>query len=214
MTLSSRGKKTLSNRIVAKSEAAVDKFFSPFDRALNSREAKFQKKSLAQLKKGFRNRSIASAALTFGPPFLGVPILSMLDLSGTAGFIGFGAVVGSMVSGLGVFFLGALPYSDAGDRREKLERANALHRWRQDVAEKLSSRFAVELTAADVENLNYPLEDPEKSQLVRYGTIQKLLKDSEDNISLEKVTLIWDENEFKLLRDATNLRELNGKALA
>ncbi len=179
---------------------------------LSRREQKLAKLSMKQLKFRANAKIPAAFAAIIGPlpvACFGAPFISSVINPAVLAVLCIPAIVG------GLFW--ALRSSESElelEKRAATEASRAHAEWEKKALDGLEERFAVRFTPDELFELEYPKENPPVGGMVNYGTIQKLVKDAEENISLEKITLIWDESEFKLLRSASNLRELNRGAMA
>ncbi len=149
----------------------------------------------------------AAASGVFSMLFAGAPLA--LTGSTTAGIW-----VVACSAAVGIGGLVPLELSSIYERERYRRNAEQSKSWKEGVVAELKERFGIELSLEDLDRLEYPNDPPKTDDPVRYGTIEKLIPHEEGVLRLEKITLAWHLGEFKLLREASNLRELNGKALA
>lgn len=105
-------------------------------------------------------------------------------------------------------------YSDTLETRNAEEERARLKDWQDTTIANLKDRFAIDFDIQDLRGLDYPREAPATNSTVRYGTIEKLIENSEgEGARLEQLTLVWSNGEPRILRAVTELRDINGGAI-
>ncbi len=170
----------------------------------------------------------ASKRLRIGNPLhiLGfVPMVGSLPVAAlwsNSSFGSLGPILALSMVGVGAVstFVGLVigdkskKYSKALKARKTEEERALLREWQLATVAELKERFSIDFEIFDLEGLKYPREDPTTKATVRYGTIEKLIENSEgEGARLEQLTLIWSNGEPRILRAVTELRDINGGML-